>query len=241
MKRSIPLVAAGLSIVVAPWPALRANPAAGLALNAEAYIAVVGQPPAAGSAEEAKDLAILRWNQRTRYPQAVEHAWGFLNRDIGVFDTAIGANLAKAAPTLAKGLRFFLKEVDRVKNVLKERYRRPRPFLTHKDLKPCLPLESSFSFPSGHSTWYAAAGLLLADLLPQRRQRLLSMGQQGGYARAYCQVHYPSDVLASERLARAISKDIIASAQWQAFRRQVAAELPALLQPPPGGLPLLSH
>ncbi|HCA60693.1 MAG TPA: PA-phosphatase, partial [Synechococcales bacterium UBA8647] len=27
MKRSIPLVAAGLSIVVAPWPALRANPA----------------------------------------------------------------------------------------------------------------------------------------------------------------------------------------------------------------------
>ena len=67
------------------------------------------------------------------------------------------------------------------------------------------------------------------------------MSQQGGYARAYCQVHYPSDVLASERLARAISKDIVASAQWQAFRRQVAVELPALLQPPPGGLPLLSH
>ena len=71
MKRSIPLLAAGLSIVVAPWPALRANPAAGLALNAEAYSAVVGQPPAAGSAEEVKDLAILRWNQRTRYPQGV--------------------------------------------------------------------------------------------------------------------------------------------------------------------------
>jgi len=241
MNRSIHLIAAGLSLVAAPWSALRANPAAGLALNAEAYSAVVGQPPAAGSAEEAKDLAILRWNQRTRYPQAVEHAWGFLNRDVGVFDTAIGANLAKAAPTLAKGLPFFLKEVDRVKNVLKNRFQRPRPFVSHKDLKPCLPLETSFSFPSGHSTWYAAAGLLLADLLPQRRQRLLALGLQGGYARAYCQVHYPSDVLASERLARAISQDIVASPQWRAFRRQVAAERRALLQPPPGGLPLLSH
>lgn len=83
--------------------------------------------------------------------------------------------------------------------------------MSHPELQPCLPLETSFSFPSGHATWYASAALLLADLLPERRERLLQLGRQGGYARSACLVHYPSDVLASQRLAEAVSRDVIAS------------------------------
>jgi acid phosphatase (class A) len=47
-------------------------------------------------------------------------------------------------------------------------------------------------------------------------------------------------VLASQRLAGAISRDVIASPQWQAFRQQLRHELGKLLVPPPAGLPLLS-
>jgi acid phosphatase (class A) len=53
-------------------------------------------------------------------------------------------------------------------------------------------------------------------------------------------VHYPSDVLASQRLAEAISRDVIASPQWQAFRQQLRPELDRLLVAPPAGLPLLT-
>ena len=109
----------------------------------------------------------------------------------------------------------ILKIVNNVKDDLKDKYKRPRPFISHSDIKPCLPLESSFSHPSGHSTWYASTALLLADLMPERRERLIQIGCQGGYRRVYCGMHYPSDVIAGERLAKAITADIIASPEWQ--------------------------
>lgn len=239
MRRLASAFAIPLSLLI--WSApVAANPSAGLELPVDRYRSILGAAPQAGSEVEREDLVILRWNQRTRYPQAVIHSWQFLNRYVGTFDAAVGANMAKSAPVLSKGLMSFLQIVDDVKKDLKRGYQRPRPFLSHGDIKPCLPLKSSYSFPSGHSTWYASTALLLADLLPERRERLLQVGRQGGYARVYCGVHYPSDVIAGERLARAITADIIASPQWQSFRNQVKPELAKLLQFPPAGLPLLS-
>ena len=168
------------------------------------------------------------------------HSWRFLNRNLSVFDAAVGADLARTSPLLYAGLPAFLARADGLKDQLKDAVARPRPFVNHPDLKPCLPLEGSWSFPSGHATWFATASLLLADLLPERRERLLPVGLQGGYVRAYCALHYPSDVLASQRLAEAISQEVIASPQWRMFKQQVAGERSLLLAVPPAGLPLLS-
>jgi len=66
------------------------------------------------------------------------------------------------------------------------------------------------------------------------------VGSQGGYARTYCGVHYPSDVLASQKLAVAITKDVIASAQWQIFKEKLKPEIQKLMMAPPAGLPLLT-
>lgn len=220
--------------------ALAADPAAGLVLQPATYRAVLGQPPAPGSRQLLDDLAILRWNQRSRTPAGILHSWHFLNRNLSLFDAAVGADLARTAPVLHAGLPAFLERADGIKDQLKDTAARPRPFLSHPDLQPCLPLESSWSFPSGHATWFATAALLLADLLPERRERLLPVGLQGGYVRAYCALHYPSDVLAGQRLAEAIGRDVIASPQWRDFKRQVDDERRLLLAVPPAGLPLLA-
>lgn len=95
------------------------------------------------------------------------------------------------------------------------------------------------SYPSGHATWYTSASLLLADLLPERGERLREVGQQGGVARAYCGVHYSSDVEAGQRLARAAVQQILISPQWQAFKASVQQEVRQLSTPPAAGLPLL--
>jgi acid phosphatase (class A) len=215
------------------------DPAQGLMLSSERYRGTLGQPPAPGSRAEADDLAILRWNQRTRTPDSIAHSWSYLDRNPGRFSAAIGNDLLKGAPAVARGLQAFLQRVDSVKDELKDQLARPRPYVSHTDLRPCLPLENSASFPSGHATWYAAAAQLLADLLPERRERLLEVGRQGGFARASCGVHYPSDVLASQRLGEAIGRDVIASPQWRRFRDQSQSALENLLTPAPAGLPAL--
>ncbi|OON12218.1 MAG: PA-phosphatase [Synechococcus lacustris str. Tous] len=216
------------------------NAATGLQLSADKYKDVIGTPPLPGSADEASDLSILRWNQRSRYPEGVIHSWRFLYRNLSSFDAAVGSDLSKSAPALFKELPAFLKEIDNVKDQLKDAIARPRPYVSYKEFQPCLPLESTWSYPSGHATWYAATSLLLSDLIPGRAERLQQVGSQGGYARTYCGVHYPSDVLASQKLAVAITKDVIASAQWQIFKEKLKPEIQKLMMAPPAGLPLLT-
>ena len=238
-------VATTLTLVVCIGSSLRPvaaapdDPALGLALNGAKYRVVLGLPPAAGSRAEFDDLAILRWIQRSRSPESIVSSWSYLDRNPGRFSAAIGSDLLKGAPAVAHGLLAFMKRIDAVKDELKDQIARPRPYVSHPELRPCLPLESTWSFPSGHATWYAAAAQLLADLLPERRQRLLQVGLQGGFARSTCGVHYPSDVLASQRLGEAISRDVIASPQWQRFKEQSRPALQSLLSPAPAGLPVL--
>lgn len=217
----------------------RAEAAAGLVLPVERYAALVGQPPAPGSRAEADDLAILRWLQRSRTGDAVSRTWSYLSRSLSRFDAAVGADLNRTAPTLTAGLPSFLRVITTVKDELKTSNARPRPFLAHPDLRPCLPREDSPAYPSGHALWYAAAAELLADLLPERRERLLEVGRQGGFARVTCGVHYPSDVLASQRLAAAMAADVIASPQWRDFRGRVRDEGLQLQQLPGRDLPSL--
>ena len=108
--------------------------------------------------------------------------------------------------------------MDDVKNKLKDAIGRQRPFLSHRELKPCLPREYSESYPSGHSTWYVTTSLLLADLLPERKERLLQVGRQGMAARVTCGMHYPSDVEAGQRLAEAAALQIIGSPPVEAVQ-----------------------
>lgn len=235
----VPLAGLGLMLLPAPSMASDANPAEGLSLQLAPLARAVGQPPRAGSAALARDLSVLRWMQTSRNPQLVRHAWTYLDRVPTAFEPAIGSDLTKTAPRIKAGVPAFVKVVERVKNQLKESIARPRPFLSHADLKPCLPLERSKSYPSGHATWYTATSLLLADLLPQRRERLLAVGRQGVFARVTCGMHYPSDVEAGQRLAAAGVAQILASDAWKRFKASVQEEVKALMLPPPAGLPLL--
>lgn len=186
--------------------------------------AVVGAPPAPGSPTDRDDLAVLVWLQRFRTPEMVGNAWLLLERNPMLFSRALGIDMGKSTPAINKGLGPFLAQVDAANAELKAAGKRLRPYLSHPELKPCLPPEAGYSFPSGHATWYAAAAELLADLVPERRERLLDVGSHGGASRTMCGVHYPSDVDAGQRLGRAAAAQILLSPSWQAFRRQPAVQ-----------------
>jgi undecaprenyl-diphosphatase len=81
--------------------------------------------------------------------------------------------------------------------VLKERFGRPR-----QELFPPLVVETTYSFPSGHTLTAMAVYGLIAVLLWQRRHRFMAI-LSGlwvlvvALSRVYLGAHYPSDVLAS--------------------------------------------
>lgn len=219
------------------------RPTPGVHLNLDALKRTIGPPPAAGSQAAEADLEVLRWLQKSRTPLQVASSWILLERQATLFDIALGADLSRSAPVLMKGLGGFLALVDQAKDQIKEEFHRPRPFVAHPDLQPCLPRESGFSYPSGHSSWYSAAAVLLSDLLPSRQERLRWIGRQGGFNRSLCGVHYPSDVTAGERLGAAAARQVIASDGWQRFRSDphLQKELQTILAIPKDELPPLLH
>lgn len=229
-------------------PGLRAEPiqrfdraAGSLRLDAAPLIQSTGVPPRPGSPEASNDRAILLWLQNARTPEMEANSWLTLERDPIFFSRALGIDMVKLTPNLSAGLRSFLGTVDLVMGGIKKANNRQRPYQQFAEIRPCLPREDSASFPSGHSTWYRAASELLADLLPERRQRLLAVGFHAGASRVMCGVHFPSDVEAGQRLGAAAAAQVMASPQWRAFRDnpKIQSELQFLRSVPEASLPML--
>lgn len=217
--------------------------AQGIALDRRALRQAMGPPPAAGSEAASNDLAILLWLQNARTPEMEANNWLTLDRNPMLFSRAVGVDLQQATPTLTAGLRAFLAPINAEMGRFKRDFARPRPFVQYPQIQPCLPREDSASYPSGHSTWYRATAELLADLIPERRERLLSVGYHGGASRATCGAHFPSDVEAGQRLGAAAARQVIATPQWQAFRKDpvLQAELEQLRRVPADRLMLLTR
>ena len=116
------------------------------------------------------------------------------------FACAIGVTLDETnAPTLIHILRRMAADHDWAVNPPKDAYGRLRPFVTADASAPiCVPrsdgLAKSPSYPSGHSTESWAAGLILAELMPDRATDILMRARSIGESRVVCGVHYPSDV-----------------------------------------------
>lgn len=218
------------------------NPAAGLRLDAEAMARLIGDPPSPGSQRDQNEQAILLWLQRTRTPEMVSGAWLPLEKSLGYFNRAVGGDLRSRAPNIHAAVIQFLKPIEDVKDVLKDRWNRKRPSQAIAQIRPCLPAEVNSGYPSGHTIWYSAAGRLLADLFPERADRLITAGQSVAYTRVTCGMHYPSDVLAGQVVAEESVRAVLASPQWHqlktsSFVQEERSRIQGLS--PKTGLPML--
>ncbi|WP_255002607.1 phosphatase PAP2 family protein [Cyanobium sp. HWJ4-Hawea] len=201
--------------------------AEGLQLDRQPLGQAIGKPPAQGSPAANNDLAILLWLQKTRTPEMEANTWLTLERNPSVFSRTLGVDMARNTPRLNAGLISFLVPIDAVKDSFKKELARRRPFVQFPQIKPCLPLEGTNSYPSGHATWFRATAELLADLFPKRQSEIVALGALGGSNRVLCGVHFPSDVEAGQRFGVAAARQIINSAQWRSFKAnpEIQAEL----------------
>jgi acid phosphatase (class A) len=165
---------------------------------------LLGTPPAPGSEAENQDFDFLIHLQNTRTAEECEQAQSEVKMTLENF---YGTLLSKNE--LQKNSYLFLKHS--IKTGLKSRraknhFDRPRPFQQFSEIKPCIHLSSSKSYPSGHTALARVVAYALSKKYPERKIAFFKRADEIAYHRMLGGVHYPTDVIAGKKLADEMMK-----------------------------------
>ena len=191
-------------------------------------------PPAPGSPAEARDAEAARAALTLRGSAR----WDLATADAELRTPAATATMACAAgialgpattPRTDRLLRKVLADLGQSTSAIKERYQRPRPFVSN-GAPICTPeaeagLRQNGSYPSGHSAIGYGWGLILAELIPARANALVARGRAFGDSRRVCNVHWLSDVEEGRVAAAAVVARLHAVPAFQQDLKAARAEL----------------
>jgi acid phosphatase (class A) len=182
-------------------------------------VALLAPPPAAGSAEEAADLATVRAVVKARTPAEEARAIKDAKLAISLFEPAIGpffkpGKLPKTEALFQK----VKKDVAEPINTVKDYWKRRRPYEVDEHLSAGAP-ENDYGYPSAHSTRGTVQALLLAELFPEHKEAILEIGRNLGWDRVLLGKHFPTDIYAGRVLGQALVRGLLAS---PAFQRDLA-------------------
>ena len=123
----------------------------------------------------------------------------------------------------------------------KKHFNNPRPFLIQgntihlvpddvvvKDGKPYT--ADGGSFPSGHTNTGYTDALLMAEMIPERFDALVTRGARYGYSRIVLGVHYPLDVMGSRMVAQRNVAHYLNDAKYRALFNEARDQLRAALE-----------
>ncbi|MBC7430261.1 MAG: phosphatase PAP2 family protein [Bacteriovorax sp.] len=172
---------------------------------------VLGPYPALGSEEEKQDIQQLLYYQQTRTTEQCATAQAEANN--GSLETFFGGNHGLLSAAELNKVQSKLKWVT-VKTgtkifYYKTKFDRPRPYVTHPEIKPCVDLENSKSYPSGHTTLARVYGRILAVIFPERAALFMKRADEVALNRLIGGVHHPSDVVAGKKLGDSIANDYL--------------------------------
>lgn len=176
-------------------------------------LARLDQPPTGEPA--AADLQAVRDAVATRTGAGDERAihlsrragwdeWEQVIREIG---DAQGPAQARRAARL---VQLAAARTDELTSEAKRAFGRRRPYEVDASIETIVPQpHGNAGYPSGHTSGAYAAALALAAVIPERRDELLALAAEAGWARVYGGVHFPTDVLVGARLASAVVTDVL--------------------------------
>lgn len=205
-------------------------------------VKIVPPAPETGDARFTADMAIFR------VTRALENSprWTIAQSDDNVstaglfkaFSCSLGVTVTRenAPKTTALVVRAGT-DAGRAAGLLKDLYGHKRPFQV-EDAKVCLSpqgkaaLERSPDYPSGHTAAAWEAGLVLAELVPEKASSILTRAREFGESRIVCGVHNASAVAAGWMTATAIFSAQQTSSEFRADVEASRAELSELLKQP---------
>lgn len=194
------------------------DPGIDLLTNAEIR-SLLGDYPALGTPEGQKDLDALIKYQETRTEEECAYA---ASQDSISLESLFVNNNGPLTKREAKKLKWKMAFVyaEAGYNILKAKklYDRPRPYDSHAVLSPCIPEETSMSYPSGHTTLGRVLGRTLSEIYPERAEAFMKRADEISKNRMIGGVHYPSDVKAGKILGDEIADVVIRSKSFDSLR-----------------------
>ena len=196
---------------------------------------ILGPPPANGSGTKAGDVASYESTRKLqdtrRWALAVSDAQFGPGAIMREYSCAAGMALAPAIdPALFRLLSRMVEDSEAIEQHAKAVYKRPRPFVENGG-PMCTPddksILTSYSYPSGHSTFSWTAGMIMAELMPERATPLMKRARSYGESRVVCGAHYESDVEAGRVVASALFAVLQTNSQFRADLDSARAELTA--------------
>ena len=129
-------------------------------------------PPANDSAETRAEIKQMLKLQKTRTKAQIARAQADADVNLARFADALGhppGFQPQNLPLLQQLFRKITTDEFVVVGTGKDAFARPRPFALEPRLKPIVDKPPNGSYPSGHTVWGHTVGLVLADMVPERR------------------------------------------------------------------------
>ncbi len=123
----------------------------------------------------------------------------------------------------------------------KKHFNNPRPFLIQGNTIHLVPDDvvvkdnhpytaDGGSFPSGHTNTGYTDALLMAEMIPERFDALVTRGARYGYSRIVLGVHYPLDVMGSRMVAQRNVAHYLNDAKYRALFNEARDQLRTALE-----------
>ena len=194
MKKYASLAAGLLLLVIGS--AAQAEDAKPFVTNKDVDLTMILPPPPANDSAQTKaELGEVLMLQVTRTPEMEARAVADAEENVWRFADVMGPNFNKEK--LPKFSAFFDRVVETegaVVDPAKDVWKRPRPHQLSDLVKPAVKLSSSGSWPSGHATVGTMMGIILADMVPEKRAEIMARAAEYAHNRVVGGIHYPSDV-----------------------------------------------
>ena len=194
MKRYASLAAGLLLLIVGS--AAQAEDAQPFVTNKDIDLTMILPPPPANDSAQTKaELGEVLTLQVTRTPEMVASAVADAEENVWRFANVMGPKFNKE--TLPKFSAFFdrvMATEGAVVDPAKDIWKRPRPHQLSDLVKPAVKLSSSGSWPSGHATVGTMMGIILSDMVPEKRAEIMARAAEYAHNREVGGIHYASDV-----------------------------------------------
>ena len=189
------------------------------------FKALLGEPPADGSPTQAREIDTLLQLQANRTPAEEARCKEEVDASAFVFADVLGNWFdAKDLPATAALLKEVTQQAKVVSGAAKAQWNRQRPFLADARIKPCIEIEKTASYPSGHATRGVLWAIILSEIFPEHKDQIMARGRLIGEDRLIAGMHYPSDVEAGQKLGEEIAKKLLDNPDFQIRLKQAKDE-----------------